>query len=105
MTATLNSLAITLFAILFMLFIPVVQGGDEPAPVVYIDPETGELYVQNPPKLSREHDVPVAVEVDSDNTNEQPTSYNKTIITGGIIVSFSIILVGWALLRRTSLIH
>jgi hypothetical protein len=82
----------SLIFILAFLVISIYSGpaitGDEPAPVVYIDPETGELRVQNPPKLPREHG-PVA----QTGSNNQGSKYLYSL--GGTFAFVVIALITW----------
>lgn len=74
-------------------FSPVTIAEDEPAPVIYIDPETGELSVQNPPRLSREHAagapvIPAAVLGSGETSSDSPTRWSLlfVVILAGLSV-------------------
>ena len=96
--------SVKLLTLIFLIFyLPSVLAGDEPAPVVYMDPETGELRVQNPPKLSRDHgnssqstaNMAQALEQSQVSGQNQPaeqniSNNNESLLLSGLI-TFSVI--------------
>lgn len=96
-----------LMPVLFVMvhvFPPVTIAEDEPAPVIYIDPETGELSVQNPPRLSREHaaTAPVAPAAgigDGETSSDSPARWPLLFV--GILAALSLVAaLSHVLLRR-----
>ena len=97
--------SVKLLTLILIFYFPSVLAGDEPAPVVYIDPVTGELRVQNPPKLSRDHgassqsvdNMTQATEQSQPSGQNQPaeqniSNNNESLLFSGLI-TFSVIVV------------
>ncbi|MGK0296723.1 MAG: hypothetical protein ACI9XC_000315 [Gammaproteobacteria bacterium] len=94
------SLLVILYLSVLIIYSPTVFAGDEPAPVIYMDPETGELRVQNPPKLSREHETEY---LSTDNTSqitapELKIRKDSMVLKGIVIFGFVIIMI-WAFMK------
>ena len=91
--------SVKLLTLILLFYLPNVLAGDEPAPVVYIDPVTGELRVENPPKLSRDHGTTSpstgnrAQATEQNQTTKQELQNNDKSLQIGGMITVSIFLV------------
>jgi hypothetical protein len=99
---------VKLLTLLYIFYLPNVLAGDEPAPVIYMDPVTGELRVQNPPKFSRDHGIPAQSTVTMSQATEQIQAFeqdtsdnDESLVFSGIIaISIFVIATLFYVLRK-----